>query len=325
MRFGLIGAGRIGKVHARNLARHPRASLDVVVDPDPQAARTVAAACGGQVMPDAAAAMAAPEIDAVIIATPEDTHAELVVAAAEAGKAIFCEKPLDTDPARIDACVEAVARTGAPAFVAFNRRFDPSRWALHEAIVNGDAGEVEMVHITSRDPEPTPLQFIGGIFNNMMIHDFDMARWLLGEEPVEVFAYGSALVAEEIRRMGDADTAIVIMRTPSGRLAQINNSRRAVYGYDQRVEVLGSKGMLRVENRRDTSLERYGHDATRLDVLPYFFVERYGEAFERELDHFIEAVEADRPPLISVEDARRTSRLAAAATESFRRGTPVPV
>ncbi|MBE9553028.1 MAG: Gfo/Idh/MocA family oxidoreductase, partial [Proteobacteria bacterium] len=239
-----FGAGRIGKIHAASIAAHPGARLRYVVDVDRQAAAELAEAYGADVV-EAAAALADASVGAVVVASSTDTHADVAEAAARAGKAIFCEKPIDLDIGRVDACLSALKQNGASMFVGFNRRFDPSFAALHGAIRDGRVGKVEMVSITSRDPAPPPLDYIkvsGGLFRDMTIHDFDMARWLLGEEPVEVFATGSCLIDLGIGQAGDIDTALVTLKTGSGALCQISNSRRAVYGYDQRIEVLGEKG-----------------------------------------------------------------------------------
>jgi len=240
LRFCQFGAGRIGQIHAANLAVHPDAELVSVAD----AAEALAANQGARVTtPDDA--LADDTVDAVIIASSTDTHADLIEASARAGKAIFCEKPIDLDIKRVDACLAVVAECDVPLFVGFNRRFDPSFAALKARLDDGEIGPVEMVSITSRDPGPPPLAYLkvsGGLFRDMMIHDLDMARWLLSEEPVQVFAFVEALVDPAVATVGDVDTAVVVLRTASGRLAQISNSRRAVYGYDQRVEVLGGTG-----------------------------------------------------------------------------------
>lgn len=320
-----FGAGRIGKIHAANIAAHPGARLRYVVDVNRKAATELAEAYGAEVV-DADAALADTGVGAVVVASSTDTHADLVEAAARAGKAIFCEKPIDLDIGRVDACLLALKESGASMFVGFNRRFDPSFAALRNAVREGRVGKVEMVAITSRDPAPPPLDYIkvsGGMFRDMTIHDFDMARWLLGEDPVEVFATGSCLVDPGIGRAGDIDTALVILKTGSGALCQISNSRRAVYGYDQRIEVLGEKGMLRAENKLPTTVERATAEGTITDPPLYFFLERYAEAYRAEMSAFIEATAAGRTPSPDGEDGRAAQQLAEAALASYQSNKPV--
>ncbi len=253
--FCQFGAGRIGAIHAGNIARHDGARLLHVVDVNEEAARQLAAQYGARVS-SADAALADPAVDAVLIASSTDTHASLIEAAARAGKAVFCEKPIDLDRARVEACLAVVEKTGVTLMVGFNRRFDPNFTKLQAQLRSGRIGKLEMLAITSRDPGPPPLAYIkvsGGLFRDMMIHDLDMARWLLAEEPVEIFAAASCLVDPEIGAAGDVDSAIVTLKTASGTLCQIANSRRASYGYDQRIEAHGAKGMLRAGNSPPSS------------------------------------------------------------------------
>jgi len=327
LRFCQFGAGRIGQIHAANLAGHPDAELVSVVDVVADAAEALAANYGAHVTTPEDA-LADDTVDAVIIASSTDTHADLIEASARAGKAIFCEKPIDLDIGRVDACLAVVAGCDVPLFVGFNRRFDPSFAALKARLDDGEIGPVEMVSITSRDPGPPPLAYLkvsGGLFRDMMIHDLDMARWLLGEEPVQVFAFAEALVDPAVATVGDVDTAVVVLRTASGRLAQISNSRRAVYGYDQRVEVLGSTGMLRAENLRPTSVEIATETSTRTDNPLHFFLERYADAYRIELDTFIGAVRDGRAPQPGGADGRIALRLADALLQSRETGAPVDV
>jgi myo-inositol 2-dehydrogenase/D-chiro-inositol 1-dehydrogenase len=323
--FAQFGAGRIGQIHAGNLARHPAARLRYVVDVDPRAAERLAERHGATVA-DCETAMRDPKVGAVVIASSTDTHAELVIQAAAAGKAIFCEKPIDLSLERVDACLKAVKEAGVPMLVGFNRRFDPSFKALHDRLAAGEIGAVEQVVITSRDPGLPPQEYLkvsGGQFRDMTIHDFDMARWLLGEEPVELFATGSCLVERRVAELGDIDSAMVVMRTAGGKLAHINNSRRAVYGYDQRIEVLGSKGMLSAGNRTPTTVERAGADAVARDKPLYFFLERYAEAYVAEMAHFIETVSAGGKPSVGPRDGRQALVLAEAALQSLKTGAAV--
>lgn len=257
VRFGLLGAGRIGKVHAKAVAANPQAKLVAVADAFEKAANDISSAYGAEVRSIEAIEMAK-DINAVIICTPTDTHADLIERFARAGKAIFCEKPINLDVKRVEACMAVVEKTGATLMVGFNRRFDPHFMAVRKAIDGGAIGDVEMVTITSRDPGAPPVDYIkrsGGIFRDMTIHDFDMARFLLGEDPVSVSAHASVLVDKEIGEAGDFDSVSVILETASGKQCVISNSRRATYGYDQRIEVHGSKGMVAAENQRPVSIE----------------------------------------------------------------------
>ncbi len=252
VRFGLLGAGRIGKVHAKAVTGDPDAVLVAVADAMPAAADAIAKQYGCAVR-TIEEIEAASDIDAVVICTPTDTHADLIERFARAGKAIFCEKPVDLDAQRVRDCLKVVKDTGAKLMVGFNRRFDPHFMAVKQAITDGAIGTVEMVTITSRDPGAPPAEYVkrsGGIFRDMTIHDFDMARFLLGEEPVSVTAHAAVLVDPEIGKAGDFDSVSVILETASGRQAIISNSRRATYGYDQRIEVHGSKGLVSAENQR---------------------------------------------------------------------------
>jgi myo-inositol 2-dehydrogenase/D-chiro-inositol 1-dehydrogenase len=323
--FALLGAGRIGRLHAANIATHANARLAVVADAVPAAAEEVAARHGARTA-SVEDALASAEVDAVLIATSTDTHAPLIEAAAAAGKAILCEKPIDLDIARATAAVRAARAAGVPLAVGFNRRFDASFASLKARLDAGAIGAPEIVAIASRDPAPPPLSYVevsGGLFRDMMIHDLDMARWLLGEEPVEVHAMGSALVDPAIAAAGDVDTAVVTLRTASGRLAQISNSRRAAYGYDQRIEVHGSGGMLRAENLRPTTVELATADGFVRDPVLHFFLERYGPAYRAELDAFVTAVAAGSPPAPTGEDGLAALRLADAAQASLASRAPV--
>ena len=318
--FCQFGAGRIGSIHAANLAAHSDARLHTIVDTDRDAAERLAKRYGAAVG-DQAKALADPAIDAVLIASSTDTHADLVEAAARAGKAIFCEKPLDLDRRRAEACVAVAAECGVPLMVGFNRRFDPNFARLERQLRDGRIGRVEVLSITSRDPSPPPIAYVrvsGGLFRDMMIHDFDTARWLLDEDPVEVFAAAGALVDPAIGTAGDVDTAVVTLRTGSGALCQISNSRRAAYGYDQRIEILGSKGALQADNVVESTVTFAGADGIVHDKPLPFFLERYAEAYRLELDHFIDALTRGTSPLPSGGDGIKALALADAALESLQ-------
>jgi myo-inositol 2-dehydrogenase/D-chiro-inositol 1-dehydrogenase len=265
-------------------------------------------------------------IQAVVIASSTDTHAELIEAAANAGKAIFCEKPLDLDVATAQKSLLVAEQQKVLLCVGFNRRHDPSFERVKKEIETGSIGVVEVVSITSRDPSPPPVEYIarsGGLFKDMMIHDFDMGRWLLGEEPIEVFAAGSVLVDENIREAGDVDTAVATLRTGSGRLCQITNSRRCSYGYDQRIEVFGSAGMARAGNQRETLVETAGAAGYARDRALPFFLERYKDAYRIQLDRFLRVLNGEELELPTGIDGLRALQIADAAQRSSDSGLPV--
>jgi myo-inositol 2-dehydrogenase/D-chiro-inositol 1-dehydrogenase len=325
--FAQFGAGRIGAVHASNLASSGATSLRYVVDVNPDAASGLAAKYGARAV-DTATALADPKVDAVLIASSTDTHADLAIAAAKAGKAIFCEKPIDLSLKRVDACLAAVRKAKVPMLVGFNRRFDPNFAALQARLRAGEIGAVEQVVISSRDPGLPPLGYLkvsGGQCRDMTIHDFDMARWLLGEEPVEVFAMGSVLVDPAVAAVPDTDSLMIVMKTASGKLCHINNSRRATYGYDQRIEVHGAKGRLMAGNRIVNTVELANADAVTTEKPVYFFLERYAEAYKAELAAFVEAVTKKKPMPVGAEDGREAIVLAEAAVKSLKTGKPVKI
>ncbi len=320
VRFGLLGAGRIGKVHAKAIASNRGASLVAVADAAPAAARDLATAYEADVRTIDAIEQSA-DIDAVVICTPTDTHADLIERFARRGKAIFCEKPIDLDGARVTQCLSVVKQASATLMVGFNRRFDPHFSALRKAIDDGAIGNVEMISITSRDPGPPPHDYIGrsgGIFRDMTIHDFDMARFLLKEEPLFVSAHASVLVDKTIGELGDFDSASIILETASGRQCLISNSRRATYGYDQRIEVHGSEGMVAAENQRPVSIEIANKDGYTRPPLHDFFMTRYLDAYANEIAAFIEAVTSGKPVSPSGEDGLIALMIADAARESVK-------
>ena len=327
VRFGVLGAGRIGRVHANTIAGSGRASVAYVADAMPEAATSLAAAVGAGVA-SVDDIIAARDVDAILIATPTDTHADLIEAAARAGKAILCEKPVSLSVERIEQCLRVVEAARVPLMIGFNRRYDPNFQSLERRLRAGDVGEVELVTIISRDPAPPPVSYIersGGIFRDMMIHDFDMARFLVGEDFVAVHALGSALVDPAIGAAGDVDTASVQMQTASGRIVVITNSRRATYGYDQRIEVHGSKGMLRAGNVHMTTLERADGGGFTADVIQNFFIDRYAGAYAAEIAAFLDAVEKGTHPHADGHDGLMAQKLAEAATQSRQTGQAVRV
>lgn len=328
VRFALFGAGRIGALHAANLARSPRCELTCVYDVVEDAASDLAQRHGAFSVPIVADALSA-NVDAVIIASPTDTHVDLILRSLKVGKAVFCEKPIDLDIWRVEECRERIRDSDVPVQIGFNRRYDPTHRAVAEAVRNGEVGQLEQLIIISRDPAPPPIEYIatsGGLFRDMMIHDFDLARFILGEEPVEVSAMAEVRVDPAIGAAGDVDTAVVTLRCESGALAQITNSRRAIYGYDQRVEAFGSLGMVQSGNRRETEIERSTASATAVrDPLLPFFVERYSQSYVAEIEDFAEAVETGRSPSVTFEDGRRALLLANAALDAHESGTTVAV
>jgi myo-inositol 2-dehydrogenase / D-chiro-inositol 1-dehydrogenase len=322
IRFGLLGAGRIGKVHARAIMANADARLVAVTDALAPAAEAIAAAHGCEVR-SLDAILAATDIDAVVICTPTDTHADLIEAFAKAGKAIFCEKPIDLSLDRVKACLEVVRDTKAVLMVGFNRRFDPHFAAVRAEIDKGTLGTVEMVTIISRDPGAPPVEYIarsGGIFRDMTIHDFDMARFLLGEDITEVAAMAAVLVDPAIGKAGDFDSVQVMLKTGSGRQALISNSRRATYGYDQRIEVHGSKGAASAENQRPVSIEVATSAGYTRPPLHDFFMTRYTEAYAAEIAAFVAAVQGKAKVTPTGEDGLAALALAEAALKSVAEG-----
>jgi myo-inositol 2-dehydrogenase/D-chiro-inositol 1-dehydrogenase len=321
--IGVIGIGRIGRIHADLLARQvPGAALAAVHDANPEAVDGVE----GRAFATVAELLADPGVDAVAICSSTETHADLIVAAARAGKAIFCEKPISLELAEVDRALTAVEEAGVPFQIGFNRRFDPAHQAVHEAVKRGDVGEPQLVRISSRDPAPPPIDYVrgsGGIFLDMTIHDFDMARYVTGSEVVEVFARGAVHVDPAFAEAGDVDTALVTLVHESGCLTAIDNSRQAVYGYDQRVEVFGSLGMAASENPlANTAVVRTAAGGSTA-ALPYFFLERYVPSYVREWEAFVAAVRDGTPPPVSGSDARAPLVIGLAAWQSLKEGRPV--
>ncbi len=327
IRFGLLGAGRIGKVHAKAITGDANARLVAVADAFPAAATAIADQYGCEIR-SIDAILGSKDIDAVVICTPTDTHADLIEAFARAGKAIFCEKPIDLSLDRVKACLKVVRETKAVLMVGFNRRFDPHFMAVKAEIAKGTIGAVEMVTITSRDPGAPPVEYIarsGGIFRDMTIHDFDMARFLLGEEVAEVSAQASVLVDPAIGKAGDYDSVQVMLRTATGKMAVISNSRRATYGYDQRIEAHGSLGAVSAENQRPVSIEVASATGYTRPPLHDFFMTRYTEAYAAEIAGFINAIAGKAAATPSGEDGMLGLALAEAALKSVAEGRTVKV
>jgi myo-inositol 2-dehydrogenase/D-chiro-inositol 1-dehydrogenase len=320
----LFGAGRIGAIHATNVAAHPGLTLKYVVDPAAPAAERLADATGARVA-TSEQVLADPDVAGVIIASSTDTHLDHCLSAAAAGKAIFCEKPIDLDLGRARAAAPALA--AAPMLLGFNRRFDPNFQALKAQLDAGAVGKLETLNIVSHDPAPPPIDYVrvsGGLFRDMSIHDFDTAGWLLGEAPSEVFAAASCLVDPAIGVAGDVDTAKILLRTPSGKLCLISNSRRSGYGYDQRIEAFGSGGMVRAGNVIETALATWSEAGAAADRFQNFFLDRYADAYRLEMGHFADVM-AGSAPRVGLTDALAALELAEAAAESVRTGGPVRV
>ncbi len=320
MDVALFGAGRIGKIHAGNVVRQPGIKLRYVVDVDAAAANALATQHGAQVAA-ADAVFADKAVGAVVIGSSTDTHADLIQRAAAAGKAIFCEKPVDLAVDRARVCAEAVARAGVTCLIGFQRRYDPTFAAAKARLVAGEIGEPEMLVVTSRDPGAPPVEYLkrsGGIFRDMLIHDFDIFRWILDDEAATVYATGSVLTDPAVGSVGDIDSSAVTIRTRRGRLAQINTSRRAAYGYDQRFEVLGSAGMLQAGNHRPTEVTASTAASVSCDKPEHFFLERYRAAYANEMAHFFDVLAKGTPVRTSIADGVKALELADAATLSWR-------
>jgi myo-inositol 2-dehydrogenase/D-chiro-inositol 1-dehydrogenase len=323
----LIGAGRIGQRHAATLASLiPRAELAAIADVNGAAAEALASRVRCQRWTaDPAAVLSDPAIDAVVIASSTDSHAPLIIGAAEAGKQIFCEKPIALDLEATDRALDAVAQAGVRLQMGFQRRFDKAYHRAKELIDAGAIGRVEMIHDAMRDPEPAPRAYLetsGGLYRDMTIHNFDCVRWLMGEEAREVFAMGSALVSPVIRELDDIDTSIVSLRFASDGLGVIDNSRRSGFGYDVRTEIFGSEGALMIGYARDTAMLRLDANGVHSDHI-HWFLERFDQAYIDELRAFVDAIVDGTPPLVTGEDARAAMALAYAAEASRREHAPV--
>ncbi len=325
LRIGLLGAGRIGRVHASAISDHAQSRLFSVSDAYPENAQSLAAEFGANVQ-SSEEIIGDPSIDAVLIATPTDTHSDLIEAATAAGKAVLCEKPVDLDLVRAQQCQAVAARNAMPVMIGFNRRFDPNFVTLKAAADAGEIGSSEMLSITSFDPAPPPVSYIkvsGGLFRDMMIHDFDMANYLMGALPLSISAVASSVVDAEIAAAGDVDTAVVTMTYADGRIAVIKNSRRAAYGYDQRVELLGAKGLLQAENMLENTVVKSTADGVTGAKPTYFFLERYMQAYTAEWAAFVEAILSGTAVPVTLQDGVAALAMAEAATLSNDKRMPV--
>ena len=330
LRFGVIGAGRIGKIHAENLAtRIPGVEVAAIADVDLKAAQDLAVRLHVPVaVDDYHVLFSDPSIDAVAICSSTDTHARLVIEAAQAGKHIFCEKPIDYELTKIDAALEAVEKAGVKLQIGFNRRFDPNFRKVRAMVAEGRIGEPHIIRITSRDPAPPPVSYVkvsGGLFLDMTIHDFDMARYLSGSEVEEVYVAAGVMVDPEIGAAGDVDTAVITLRFANGAIGTIDNSRKAVYGYDQRVEVFGSLGMVQAHNNTTDNDVYYTAEGVQSAKPLYFFLERYMESFIAELREFVQSVRDDTtPPVVGI-DGRIPVVIGMAAKKSYLENRPVKI
>jgi len=327
IKFAQFGAGFIGKIHGANIAKHPRAELTYVYDVFPAASEQLAAQLGTKVTSSPEEIWES-DVDAVLIASSTNTHADLLSNAIKAGKPVYCEKPVDLDIERVKAVVQQAQQTDLPILVGFSRRFDANHLRIHQAFQNGEIGKLEMMHITARDPKPPALAYIktsGGQYRDQTIHFFDMLRWLAREDPVEVYATGAALVDPAIAEAGDVDTSMLILKFPSGALCHINCSRRADYGYDERVELFGSKGMAvsRRKPRREVSFYK-GESVISDGMYPGWF-ERMEPTFYQALDTFIKAVEGETTEYPNLIDGLKAQMIAEAAVESLKTNQPVKI
>ncbi|OLQ87850.1 inositol 2-dehydrogenase [Vibrio ponticus] len=324
--IALFGAGRIGQVvHAVNIAEHPQTNLYSIIDPFADNANKIANKYGCKIQ-SVEEAMQDANVDAVLIASATDTHAELIELAAKAGKPIFCEKPVHLDMARVEQCLAVVEAQQVPLFIGFNRRWDPQFKQVSDRLSLGEIGKAESLLITSRDPSPPPAEYVkvsGGLFRDMTIHDFDMARFIMGEEPVSIYACGSSIVDEGIKAVGDIDTAFVVMKFPSGAMATISNSRRSGYGYDQRIELHGEKGVLTAKNLHEDAVELWTEEGCKYAKPEFFFLERYKAAYIAEWNHFVEVLNGQAIPATSGLDGMQALYLADKALESLQTGKEI--
>ena len=325
LKVGLLGAGRIGQVHASVIAAHECSTLAAISDVYAPAAEELAAKYHAQVR-SSDEIIADDAIHAVLIATSTDTHSDLIEAATQAGKAVMCEKPVDLSLERARACLKAVSATGRPVMIGFNRRFDPSFAAIRDSLAAGQIGKAELLSVTSFDPAPPPVEYIkvsGGMFRDMMIHDFDMTNFIMGETPVSISASGACLVDPEIGRAGDIDTAVVTLSYADGKLAVIKNSRRAAYGYDQRLELLGADGLLQAQNMLENTVVKSTGQGVISAKPTYFFIERYMPAYKAEWAAFVAAVQEGDDMPVSLQDGVQALAMAEAAQRSFDSSKPV--
>ncbi|MCD9149285.1 inositol 2-dehydrogenase [Pseudophaeobacter flagellatus] len=327
LQLALMGTGRMAHVYGPKINAHPGLQLEVVFNPRMESAQKVAKIYGGRAMDDLDTVLADSAVDAVIIATPTDTHVDYIIAAAKAGKPIYCEKPLDQSLDRVDQALAALDANPVPFMLGFNRRFDPDNNALREAVKRGEVGRLNMLMSWSREPSTPPIEYVrasGGYFVDATIHDIDLLCWIAGERPVEVQAFGSCMFDDQIGAEGDFDLTMTTLKMPSGALVHINNSRSCAYGFDQRLEAFGDKGMVQTLNHREDNLVRWDNCRTvAREPLKHFFLERYDSSFYRALDEFHNAVTTNRTPSATAEDGRSALAVALACMSSALSGQVV--
>ena len=325
IRVGLLGTGRIGSLHAESIASHRESTLIAVSDINVETANKLAAQYGA-IVKSADEIISDTNIDAILIATSTDTHSDFIEKAAAAGKAILCEKPVDLSLIRAKECLDKVSAAKNPIMVGFNRRFDPNFAQLKKSLDNGEIGKCELLTITSFDPAPPPISYVktsGGLYRDMMIHDFDLSNFIMGELPIFISAVGHALVDAAIGVAGDVDTAVVTMVYADGKIAVIKNSRRAAYGYDQRIEILGSEGLLQAENILENSVVKSNNEGVISAKPQYFFLERYIGAFKAEWDAFLKSIHNHKPVPVTLKDGVAALAMAEAATQSQNTGKSI--
>ena len=325
--LALLGSGRMAHVYGPKINSHPGLRLEFVFNPNRASAERAANAYGGLASSDLEEVLGSRSVDAVVIATPTNTHLEYIAAAAKAGKPIYCEKPLDQSLERVDQCLAALKASPVPFMLGFNRRFDPDNSAVRDAAVSGDLGKLNILMSTSREPQPPPIEYVrasGGYFLDAQIHDIDLLCWIAGERPERVLSAGSCVFDKSIGAEGDVDLAMTTLVMPSGALAHINNSRSCVYGFDQRLEVFGTKGMVQTSNHRDDPLIRWSNARTEAkSTLKHFFLERYDASFHFALEEFRAAVVEGRPPSATEHDGRAALAIALACDQSRREGIAI--
>jgi myo-inositol 2-dehydrogenase / D-chiro-inositol 1-dehydrogenase len=325
-----MGAGRIGKMHAQIINDHSNCRLKYIYDLNTKFADDLANRFNATSTKTAEEALENKDVDAVLIASATPTHTEFITKASKANKAVFCEKPIDLDIEKVNLCWNNIKDTKVPIQIGFNRRFDDSHKKLQLARKSNEIGQLELIIISSRDPEPPGIDYLkaaGGFFRDTTIHDFDLSRFILGEDPIiQVSAFASTLISDDAKEIGDQDTAMFILKSKNGVLIHINNSRRAVYGYDQRVEIFGSKGMMISGNQSPTSVEKFTNSITKAnDPIHYFFIERYSQAYKDQFNDFIKTVNAKSKASVTFEDGRNALIIANAAYESYNTGKVVEI
>ena len=330
LNFALFGVGRIGELHAKNIFENNKSALSCIYDTNLELAKKIAKKYKCEVANTPNEALDEKSIDAVLIASPTDTHLELLIKSAKKSKPVLCEKPLDLDIKKINECEKILMQFNVPIQIGFNRRFDKSHSDLVRRYQDGEIGKLEMLIITSRDPAPPSFEYLiksGGIFRDMTIHDFDLSRYIIGKDRItEIYAKSSNLFDQNAKKAKDQDTAMIIMKTNSGALIHINNSRRSVYGYDQRIELFGSKGMIISDNQTATNIKKYTISSTEVKTPFYnFFIERYYEAYKKQLDSFIDSINNKSMPLVTFKDGKEALILANVAYESINTGRSIKV